>query len=199
MYVSWDKLGTIRPVWQEDKHPVLDIPAAMQKNDTEESIPLHPWFEAVLMETPEGQRKGWAFNPASLQLILRRKTETRRPDAEWVGKVIARIGEAAGIEVEPADDRTGRPTKYTTDAALVVGDDPQALRPGQRPERRRGASVSTCGEGKGGGEEAHRLKCTQLYPKNQGTVGVNEKGPQDVSPCGPKYTQQESNLQPSVP
>jgi integrase len=114
MHVSWDKPGTIRPLWQAGKHPVLDIPAAMQKNDTEESIPLHPWFEAVLQEIQEGQRSGWVFNPASLQLKLGRKTEPRRPDAEWVGKVIARIGEAAGIEVEPADERTGRPTKFAT-------------------------------------------------------------------------------------
>ena len=114
MHVSWDSPGTIRPVWQKGRHPVLDIPAALQKNDTEENIPLLPWFEAVLLETPEGQRTGWAFNPASLQLKLGRKAEPRRPEAEWVGKVIARIGETAGVEVEPADERTGRPIKYAT-------------------------------------------------------------------------------------
>ena len=31
-----------------------------------------------------------------------------------LGKVIARIGKEAGIEVKPADERTGRPTKYAT-------------------------------------------------------------------------------------
>lgn len=31
-----------------------------------------------------------------------------------MGKVIGRIGKAAGVEVEPADERTGRPTKYAT-------------------------------------------------------------------------------------
>jgi integrase len=54
------------------------------------------------------------FNPASLQLKLSRMGAGQRPDAEWVGKVIARIGKEAGVEVEPADERTGRPTKYAT-------------------------------------------------------------------------------------
>jgi len=114
MHVSWGKPGAIRPVWKDGKHPVLEIPAAMQKNDTEESTPLHPWFEDVLLETPEGQRTGWVFNPLSLQLKRGREVAPQRTDAEWVGKVIGRIGKEAGIEVEPADERTGRPTKYAT-------------------------------------------------------------------------------------
>jgi integrase len=114
MHVSWDKPGAIRPVWKAGRHPILEIPAALQKNDTEESIPLLPWFESVLKETPVEQRRGWVFNPASLQLKMGRKVRSQRPDAEWVGKVIARIGKEAGVEVEPADARTGRPAKYAT-------------------------------------------------------------------------------------
>lgn len=114
MHVSWDKPGTIRPIWKAKHLPVLEIPAAMQKNDTEENIPLLPWFETVLLETPAESRSGWVFNPESLQLKLGRKIRHHRPDAEWVGKIIARIGKDAGIIVEPADERTGRPTKYAT-------------------------------------------------------------------------------------
>lgn len=114
MHVSWDKPGTIRPTWNKGQLPVLKIPAALQKNDTEEHIPLHPWFESLLLETPLVQRTGWGFNPRSLQVRLGRAGETSRPDAEWVGKVIARIGKQANIEVEPADARTGRPIKYAT-------------------------------------------------------------------------------------
>jgi integrase len=114
MHVSWDKRGAIRPVWKDGQRPVLEIPAAMQKNDTEENIPLLPWFEAVLFETPAEQRHGWVFNPQSLQLKAGRKVRHQRPDAEWVGKVIARIGKEAGIEVEQADARTGRPAKFAS-------------------------------------------------------------------------------------
>lgn len=82
MHVSWDKPGAIRPVWKDGKHPILEIPAAMQKNDTEESIPLHPWFEDVLLETPAGQRTKWVFNPSSLQPKRGRSDTPPRPDAE---------------------------------------------------------------------------------------------------------------------
>ena len=92
----------------------LEIPATMQKNDTEESIPLLPWFEAVLLETPVEKRTGWVFNPVSLQTKIGRRVRHSRPDAEWVGKVISRIGKSAGIVVESADERTGRPTKFAT-------------------------------------------------------------------------------------
>lgn len=114
MHVSWDKPGTIRPVWRNGQLPVLEIPAAMQKNDTEENIPLLPWFESLLLETPPENRRGWAFDPQSLQLKVGRKVVYHRPDAEWVGKVIARMGKEAGIEVEPADPKTGRPIKYAS-------------------------------------------------------------------------------------
>ena len=114
MHVSWERPGSIRPVWKDGQLPVLEIPAAIQKNDTEECIPLLPWFGAVLLQTAIEDRKGWAFNPASLQLKRGRRVDRQRPDAEWVGKVIARIGKAAGVEVEAADERTGRPTKYAT-------------------------------------------------------------------------------------
>ena len=114
MHLSWDKAGTIRPVWGKGPFPILEIPAAMQKNDTEENIPLLPWFEALLLKTPQEQRHGWVFNPESLQLKAGRKVRHQRPDAQWVGKVLARIGKEANIEVEPADERTGRPAKYAS-------------------------------------------------------------------------------------
>jgi len=114
MHMAWDSPNSIRPIWQDGQLPVLNIPAALQKNDTEESIPLLPWFEAVLLETPPDRRTGWVFNPASLQPRLGRRVHPCRPNADWVGRIISRIGEKAGVVVEPADERTGRPTKYAS-------------------------------------------------------------------------------------
>jgi integrase len=114
MHVSWDRPGTIRPVWKKEQLPVLDIPAALQKNDTEESIPLLPWFESVLMEVAEEGRTGWIFEPHSLQSKVRQKFRHKRPDSEWVGKIIGRIGKAANVIVELANERTGRPIKYAS-------------------------------------------------------------------------------------
>ena len=58
--------------------------------------------------------RGWLFHPLSLQLHLGRKVQHEPPAAEWVGKVVSRIGEAAGIVVAQADERTGRPINYAT-------------------------------------------------------------------------------------
>ena len=114
MHVSWDKPRTIRPIWSEGKHPLLDIPAAMQKNDTDQAIPLLPGFERLLLRVPEAERKGWVFNPESLQLRLSRKVQFNRPNADWVGKIVSRIGKEAGIVVEEADERTEQSAKYAS-------------------------------------------------------------------------------------
>ena len=112
MHVSWDQPGTIRPKWIEGELPVLELPADMQKNDTEEEIPLLPGFEKLLMRIPKEARTGWVFDPLSLQLRLGRKVRHQRPDAEWVGKVISRIGTRARVEVAPANPKTGVEIKY---------------------------------------------------------------------------------------
>ena len=114
LHMSWDKPGTIRPIWRENHYPVLEIPAAMQKNNSDESIPLLPKFEALLLAVPESERNGWVFNPASLQTRLGRKAGSQRPESDWVGKIISRIGTKANIEVDTADERTGRPAKYAS-------------------------------------------------------------------------------------
>jgi integrase len=102
MHLHWADERYIVPQWKRGALPVLAIPAAMQKNDTEESIPLLPGFESLLQETPKSERFGWVFNPMSLQTMLGRPVRHQRPDAEWVGKIISRIGKAAGVIVRPA-------------------------------------------------------------------------------------------------
>jgi integrase len=112
MHVHWSDARYIMPAWKRGSLPVLAIPAAMQKNDTEESIPLLPGFEALLLETKERERFGWVFNPMSLQTMLGRRVRHQRPDAEWVGKIITRIGKAAGVIVRPTVG--DKPPKYAS-------------------------------------------------------------------------------------
>jgi len=114
MHLSWDVPNTLQPVWQRGRLPVLEIPAALQKNATEEAIPLLPGFEALLLETPEDARTGWAFEPVSLQTRLGRAVRHGRPQGLWVGKVVSKIGRAAGIVVDPGDPTTGKPVKYAS-------------------------------------------------------------------------------------
>ena len=54
------------------------------------------------------------FNPQSLQSRLGRKTRHARPQAEWVGKVFARIGKQAGIVVEAGNPTAGIEPKYAS-------------------------------------------------------------------------------------
>jgi integrase len=64
----------------------------------------------MLKETLEDARTGWVFKPASLQTKSGRKPRGTRPNAEWVGKVISRIGEKAGVVVR----RDGDVTKFAS-------------------------------------------------------------------------------------
>jgi integrase len=113
MHVSWDIPGTIQPAWRPGRLPVLRIPAEMQKNATEEEIPLLPWFDSLLLETPEHLRTQWIFNPLSLQLRVGRRARIARPDSEWVGRIISRVGKAAGVIVEQGNS-SGKPIKYAS-------------------------------------------------------------------------------------
>lgn len=114
MNLSWDIPGTIRPVWRAGQLPVLEIPAELQKNDTDQTIPLIPWFEELLLTTPLADRHGWVFQPKFLSKYERPNTVGDRPTAEWVGRIISRIGKKADIVVEPENKKTGRPTKYVS-------------------------------------------------------------------------------------
>lgn len=114
MRVSWDQQGSIRPRWKEGTHAVLEVPAAMQKNNSDEEIPLLPGFESLLLETPPDLRTGWIFAPQSLQNKRNRRVRHQRPDSEWVGKVISRIGKEANIVVDPGDEKSGRRANYAS-------------------------------------------------------------------------------------
>jgi len=45
---------------------------------------------------------------------LSKVRQDQRPNAEWVGEIICRIGRAAGIIVHPGDEHTGRPKKFVS-------------------------------------------------------------------------------------
>ena len=105
---------------------------------------------AILLETPEDERTGWVFNPMPLQLRLGRKPRHGRPDPDWVGKVICRIGRKAGVVVIPADPAKKIKTKFASahhlrrscaqrldDAGVPEDDVPRVMRHRQRETLRR--------------------------------------------------------------
>ena len=114
MNLSWDIPQTIRPDWRRGRLPTLWFPAYRQKRKRTEDIPLVPWFDELLQETPEGNRTGWVFEPVSLTVNQKQKTYTERLTTTHVGRVISRVGKAAGVIVDEGDPRTGRGVKYAS-------------------------------------------------------------------------------------
>ena len=108
MNFSWNIPQTIQPQWGRGRLPVLWFPGYLQKNKKTETIPMVPWFEEFLMETPVAQRTGWVFEPGSLQVQLGRPIQQERPDAqgsaEWsAGSARQRVSLSMRGTPEPAE------------------------------------------------------------------------------------------------
>lgn len=114
MALSWDQPQTIRPIWRRGALPVLSFPAQLQKNKRFQEIPLCPWMEQLLEETPPELRTGWVFNPQSIKRREGWRRRLRRLSTQHVGKAISRIGKQAGIIVDEGNARTGAPLKYAS-------------------------------------------------------------------------------------
>jgi integrase len=114
MTISWDLPQTIQPRFEPGRLPVLSFPGYAQKNGKHQDVPLCPWFEDQLAEVPPEARTGYIFTPTPLQIGYGRPYRGQRLTAERVGKIISRIGAAAGIIVDDGDPTTGRPAKYAS-------------------------------------------------------------------------------------
>ena len=132
------------------------------------------------METPEGERSGWAFNPLALEGRWGRKPDpTYRPSDEWVSRVLSKIGERAGVIVEPAKG-SGKP-KYASAHDLRRACAERLLDAGV-PERdvarvMRHASIETTrrhyapGNVQKSAAVLRERLGTEVYPVFQGTLG----------------------------
>lgn len=92
--------------WTSDEHltvdfggkfPRLRIQAASEKGRTFRLLPMTPDFAEFLQQTPADKRRGWVFNP--LGRGPHRSRDPHRPTADHAGKVICKIGRAAGVLV----------------------------------------------------------------------------------------------------
>lgn len=108
MVMSWDRPQTIRPVFRRGALPEIAFPAHLQKNSTQESIPMTPWFAELLQTVPEEQRTDWVFNP-----LPHHKSQPRLHH-EHVGKILSTIGKAAGVIVDEGNPITGAGLKYAS-------------------------------------------------------------------------------------
>ena len=90
--LSWDDEGKLC-VDLSGEHPTLQIPAELEKGHRDRLWPIAPEFAEFLLETPEGGRTGYVFNPQP------RREDCTRLLSHRVGEVVATIGESAGVKV----------------------------------------------------------------------------------------------------
>jgi integrase len=97
--MTWDKLGTIRPMKTRSGAVILELPATEQKNGQNQTIGTAPEFPALLDEIPEDERTGFIFNPIPQRQRVDENGDPIRTTADNWGKVISEIGKKSGIVV----------------------------------------------------------------------------------------------------
>jgi len=134
----WDREDRLIPMFPKNGRPMLRIPAELEKGHSDRLLPMAPEFALLLLETPEANRSGSVFK---LPGISGRTKELR---SKWVGKVVSKIGEAAGVRVH-TDLKTDR-VKYASahDLRRTFGERWAArIMPAQLRELMRHESIET--------------------------------------------------------
>jgi integrase len=103
MNFSWDDSNAIRPVWLDGAFPVISIPGFAQKNGIDETIPMLPGLEELLLSVPTENRTGWIFDPLTIWNPDARKYTHNRLTGDHVGKLISKIGRKADILVRSSE------------------------------------------------------------------------------------------------
>lgn len=106
--LTWDGDIGLVPVFprRATARPMLRIPAELEKGHQDRMLPMAPEFAEFLQETPTEDRTGYVFNLPG----MRAKTTELR--SKWVGKIVSKIGEKAGVRVH-VDARTKK-VKYAS-------------------------------------------------------------------------------------
>jgi integrase len=103
----WDREDRLLPTFPKKGRPMLRIPAELEKGNSDRLLPMAPEFAMFLLETPESARSGSVFK---LPGIRGQASELR---SKWVGKVVSKIGAAAGVRVH-VDPKDPERVKYAS-------------------------------------------------------------------------------------
>ena len=90
------------------EHPMLRIPAELEKGNQDRLLPMAPEFAEFLLATPEADRTGPVFNPRA-QRVYEERLQPHR-----VGEIVVKIGRAAGVKVASktiVDPESGEPVE----------------------------------------------------------------------------------------
>ncbi|MAT15625.1 MAG: hypothetical protein CMJ46_10190 [Planctomyces sp.] len=90
-------------IWIElgGKHPILRIPAAMEKGNQDRQLPITPQFAEMIQSIPDGLRKGFFFDPTPV-----RAGYVGRLKPEQVSRIISAIGKKARVKVSENRGKT---------------------------------------------------------------------------------------------
>lgn len=83
------------------KHPMLRIPAALEKGNEDRLLPMAPEFADFLAVVPPADRKGRVFKLQGLRVA------GAALNLDWVSRVVAKVGKEAAIKVGTSA-KTGR-------------------------------------------------------------------------------------------
>ena len=92
--LSWDADAAFT-VDLAGRHPMFRIYAEGQKSHRDQTLPMTPDFAEFLLATPPADRHGPVF-------VLRSARTGERIKVDWVKRMVARIGRAAGVVVNKA-------------------------------------------------------------------------------------------------
>jgi integrase len=135
----WDREDRLLPTFPKKGRPMLRIPAELEKGHSDRLLPMAPEFAMFFAETTESDRTGAVFK---LPGIRGRSTELR---SKWVGKILSKIGKAAGVRVH-VDPKDPARVKYASahDLRRAFGERWAArIMPAQLKELMRHESIET--------------------------------------------------------
>ncbi len=89
----WDRDDRLCVVDLASPHPMLRIPAELEKGHCDRLMPLAPEFAEFLLEVPTHRRHGRVF------MLKPRRAHHDCITAEFAGRVVSEIGEQAGVKV----------------------------------------------------------------------------------------------------
>ncbi|NDC54868.1 MAG: site-specific integrase [Planctomycetia bacterium] len=135
----WDREDRLLPTFPKKGRPMLRIPAELEKGHADRLLPMAPEFSLLLLETAETERSGAVFKLPSI------RGQTSELRSKWVGKVVSKIGEAAGVRVH-VDPKDPKKVKYASahDLRRAFGERWAArIMPAQLKELMRHESIET--------------------------------------------------------
>lgn len=135
----WDREDRLLPTFTQKGRPMLRIPAELEKGHSDRLLPIAPEFALFLLETPQSERTGAVFKVPGL------RGQTTDLRSKWVGRVLSKIGKAAGVRVH-VDPKDPERVKYASahDLRRAFGERWAArIMPAQLRELMRHESIET--------------------------------------------------------